>query len=128
MTGRLNLRVMHGGAATLHSIRVMQPKQVSAVYSATLLVGTRRTDLCPYGMKFIASANRTDGLELCLHAGNSTKFDIQTLYIGFKFSRQEKFAGIRLERLPDRLLSPMGWEDDRRWPGGQVLALATSLV
>lgn len=29
MTGRLNLRVMHGGAATLHSIRVMQPKQVS---------------------------------------------------------------------------------------------------
>ncbi|KAK3907839.1 Ribonuclease Y 1 [Frankliniella fusca] len=28
MTGRLNLRVMHGGAATLHSIRVMQPKQV----------------------------------------------------------------------------------------------------
>ncbi|KAJ4432764.1 hypothetical protein ANN_21403, partial [Periplaneta americana] len=28
MTGKLNLRVLHGGAATLHSIRVMQPKQV----------------------------------------------------------------------------------------------------
>jgi hypothetical protein len=29
MVGKLNLRVLHGGAATLHSIRVMQPKQVS---------------------------------------------------------------------------------------------------
>ncbi|PNF16951.1 hypothetical protein B7P43_G03164 [Cryptotermes secundus] len=28
MIGKLNLRVLHGGAATLHSIRVMQPKQV----------------------------------------------------------------------------------------------------
>ncbi|KAJ8927247.1 hypothetical protein NQ314_020297 [Rhamnusium bicolor] len=28
MFGRLNLRIMHGGAATLHSIRVLQPKQV----------------------------------------------------------------------------------------------------
>nr|CAD7571662.1 unnamed protein product [Timema californicum] len=28
MSGKLNLRVMHGGAATLHSIRVMQPRQV----------------------------------------------------------------------------------------------------
>nr|XP_023015584.1 uncharacterized protein LOC111505071 [Leptinotarsa decemlineata] len=28
MYGRLNLRIMHGGAATLHSIRVLQPKQV----------------------------------------------------------------------------------------------------
>ena len=29
MVGKLNLRVLHGGAATLHSIKVMQPKQVS---------------------------------------------------------------------------------------------------
>lgn len=29
MMGKLNLRVLHGGAATLHSIKVMQPKQVS---------------------------------------------------------------------------------------------------
>jgi hypothetical protein len=29
MIGKLNLRVLHGGAATLHSIKVMQPKQVS---------------------------------------------------------------------------------------------------
>ncbi|KAJ8913219.1 hypothetical protein NQ315_016162 [Exocentrus adspersus] len=28
MYGRLNLRIVHGGAATLHSIRVLQPKQV----------------------------------------------------------------------------------------------------
>lgn len=28
MHGRLNLRIVHGGAATLHSIRVLQPKQV----------------------------------------------------------------------------------------------------
>ncbi|KAJ8945259.1 hypothetical protein NQ318_016679 [Aromia moschata] len=28
MYGRLNLRIIHGGAATLHSIRVLQPKQV----------------------------------------------------------------------------------------------------
>jgi hypothetical protein len=28
MSGRLSLRVYHGGAATLHSIRVLQPKQV----------------------------------------------------------------------------------------------------
>lgn len=28
MHGRLNLRILHGGAATLHSIRVLQPKQV----------------------------------------------------------------------------------------------------
>ncbi|GLH01592.1 Uncharacterized protein GBIM_07695, partial [Gryllus bimaculatus] len=28
MTGKLNLRVRHGGAAALHSIRVLQPKQV----------------------------------------------------------------------------------------------------
>ncbi|XP_063240889.1 clumping factor A-like [Bacillus rossius redtenbacheri] len=28
MSGRMNLRVVHGGAATLHSIRVMQPRQV----------------------------------------------------------------------------------------------------
>lgn len=28
MSGKLNLRVLHGGAATLHSIRVLQPKQV----------------------------------------------------------------------------------------------------
>ncbi|KAL1116004.1 hypothetical protein AAG570_005499, partial [Ranatra chinensis] len=28
MGGKLNLRVLHGGAATLHSIRVFQPKQV----------------------------------------------------------------------------------------------------
>jgi hypothetical protein len=29
MVGKLNLRVLHGGAATLYSIKVMQPKQVS---------------------------------------------------------------------------------------------------
>lgn len=29
MSGKLSLRVLHGGAATLHSIRVLQPKQVS---------------------------------------------------------------------------------------------------
>lgn len=28
MSGKLSLRVLHGGAATLHSIRVLQPKQV----------------------------------------------------------------------------------------------------
>lgn len=28
MHGKLNLRIVHGGAATLHSIRVLQPKQV----------------------------------------------------------------------------------------------------
>ncbi|RZC41341.1 SAGA-associated factor 73-like, partial [Asbolus verrucosus] len=28
MYGRLNLRIIHGGAATLHSIKVLQPKQV----------------------------------------------------------------------------------------------------
>lgn len=28
MSGRLSLRVLNGGAATLHSIRVLQPKQV----------------------------------------------------------------------------------------------------
>lgn len=28
MHGRLNLRIVHGGAATLHAIRVLQPKQV----------------------------------------------------------------------------------------------------
>lgn len=28
MHGRLNLKIVHGGAATLHSIRVLQPKQV----------------------------------------------------------------------------------------------------
>ncbi|KAI5698952.1 hypothetical protein M8J75_014313 [Diaphorina citri] len=28
MMGKINLRVMHGGQATLHSIRVLQPKQV----------------------------------------------------------------------------------------------------
>ncbi|KAF6198773.1 hypothetical protein GE061_006795 [Apolygus lucorum] len=28
MIGKLNLRVMHGGAATLHSIKVLQPRQV----------------------------------------------------------------------------------------------------
>lgn len=28
MHGKLNLRILHGGAATLHSIRVLQPKQV----------------------------------------------------------------------------------------------------
>ncbi|KAK9885174.1 hypothetical protein WA026_010683 [Henosepilachna vigintioctopunctata] len=28
MYGRLNLRIIHGGAATLHSIRVLQPKQL----------------------------------------------------------------------------------------------------
>ncbi|KAK9746343.1 hypothetical protein QE152_g6153 [Popillia japonica] len=28
MFGRLNLRIVHGGAATLHSIKVLQPKQV----------------------------------------------------------------------------------------------------
>ena len=28
MSGKLSLRVLHGGAATLNSIRVLQPKQV----------------------------------------------------------------------------------------------------
>lgn len=28
MHGRLTLRIIHGGAATLHSIKVLQPKQV----------------------------------------------------------------------------------------------------
>ncbi|CAH1965806.1 unnamed protein product [Acanthoscelides obtectus] len=28
MFGRINLKLVHGGAATLHSIRVLQPKQV----------------------------------------------------------------------------------------------------
>lgn len=31
MSGRLSLRVLHGGAATLHSIRVSQPKQVDRI-------------------------------------------------------------------------------------------------
>lgn len=29
MLGKLNLRIVHGGAATLHNIKVLQPKQVS---------------------------------------------------------------------------------------------------
>lgn len=31
MFGRLNLRIVHGGAATLHSIKVLQPKQVGSL-------------------------------------------------------------------------------------------------
>ena len=33
MSGKLSLRVLHGGAATLHSIRVLQPKQVCYLIS-----------------------------------------------------------------------------------------------
>lgn len=37
MSGKLSLRVLHGGAATLHSIRVLQPKQVRRQTGKTVI-------------------------------------------------------------------------------------------